>query len=209
MLTQFQKEFWCRFTIPLTRLDSIGIQRIRHRIPTNHNPFYYYDKSIISIDTLKQDSEYRVHIEKAYWDIIIIDEAHNAAHRGSGALRNKLARLLAKRSDTLIMLSATPHDGEARSFASLMNMLDPTAIANPDNYSKEDIKGLFIRRFKEDIQDQVKHAFQERSISKVRSKTQNTCPHYFTDARSASLLYNAAISTQVPLKVVTGRILIY
>jgi SNF2 family DNA or RNA helicase len=39
MLTQFQKEMWSRFTITLTRLDSIGIQRIRSRIPTNQNPF--------------------------------------------------------------------------------------------------------------------------------------------------------------------------
>ena len=166
MLTQFQKEFWNRFTIPLTRLDSVGLQRVRNRIPSNHNPFYYYDKSIISIDTLKQDSEYRVYLEQAWWDIIIIDECHNVADRGSSSQRARLARLLATRSDTLIMLSATPHDGRARSFASLMNMLDPTAIADPDSYAREDFshKGLVIRRFKKDIRDQVQSEFREREV---------------------------------------------
>lgn len=166
MLTQFQKEMWSRFTIPLTRLDSLGLQRVRARIPTNHNPFYYFDKAIISIDTLKQDVEYRTYLEDAYWDVIVIDEAHNVAERGAGASqRAKLAKLLARRSDTLIMLSATPHDGKARSFASLMNMLDPTAIANPDDYGPEDIKGLRIRRFKKDIQGQVEKAFKQRQIN--------------------------------------------
>lgn len=169
MLTQFQKEFWSRFTIPLVRLDSVGIQRVRSRIPTNHNPFFYYDRSIISIDTLKQDSEYRTYLEQAWWDIIVIDEAQNVAERGSSSsLRARLASLLARRSDTLIMLSATPHDGKARSFASLMNMLDPTAIADPDDYTREEIKGLFIRRFKKDIQDQVLEAFREREITRTR-----------------------------------------
>ena len=166
MLTQFQKEFWNRFTIPLTRLDSIGIQRVRSRIPANHNPFYYYDKSIISIDTLKQDAEYRTYLEQAYWDVIVIDEAHNVADRGTGSLRSRLARLLARRSDTLIMLSATPHDGRARSFASLVNMLDATAITDPTNYTKEDFrdKGLVVRRFKKDIRHQVRDAFRDREV---------------------------------------------
>lgn len=166
MMTQFQKEFWNRFTIPLTRLDSLGLQRVRNRIPTNHNPFYYYDKAIISIDTLKQDSEYRVYLEQAYWDIIIIDECHNVAERGSSSQRARLAKLLATRSDTLIMLSATPHDGRAKSFASLMNMLDPTAIRDPEHYSSEDFssKGLVVRRFKKDIQDQVDREFKQRHV---------------------------------------------
>ena len=170
MLTQFQKEFWNRFTIPLTRLDSVGIQRVRSRIPTNHNPFHYYDRSIISIDTLKQDAEYRTYLENAWWDVIVIDEAHNVADRGTRSLRSRLARLLARRSDTLIMLSATPHDGRARSFASLVNMLDATAISDPERYSKEDFrrKGLVIRRFKKDIRDQVRSAFRDREIVRRR-----------------------------------------
>jgi len=173
MLTQFQKELWSRFTIPLTRLDSYGIQRIRANIPTNHNPFYYYDKAIISIDTLKNDKEYRVHLENAFWDIIIIDEAQNVAERGTSSLRAKLARLLANRSDTLIMLSATPHDGRPESFASLMNMLDPTAIADKKNYGPDDIKQLYIRRFKKDIKDQVVKAFKEREAIRT-AKSQAT-----------------------------------
>ena len=200
MLTQFQKEFWNRFTIPLTRLDSIGIQRVRSRIPTSHNPFQYYDKAIISIDTLKQDAEYRTYLEQAYWDIIVIDEAHNVADRGAGgskggishgrtSLRSRLARLLARRSDTLIMLSATPHDGRARSFASLMNMLDATAIADPDDYTKEDFseKGLVIRRFKKDIRNQVGDAFREREIAR----------RGFSASAAEEAAYEALLAVQV------------
>ena len=175
MMAQFQKELWERFSIPLISLDSAKIQRIRRDLPSNHNPFHYYDKTIVSIDTIKRDSEYRVHLENARWDIIVIDEAHNVAKRGnSNSQRARLADLLSSRSDTLIMLSATPHDGSARSFASLMNMLDPTAIPDPDNYTEQDIKdngddikGLFIRRFKKDIQDQARGGFKERHIGEV------------------------------------------
>ncbi|MDX9700554.1 MAG: DEAD/DEAH box helicase [Rhodocyclaceae bacterium] len=168
MLSQFQQEFWNRFTIPLTRLDSQGLQRVRNRIPANHNPFHYFDRAIISIDTLKQDIDYRHYLENAYWDIIVIDEAHNVAERGSNSQRSRLARLLATRSDTLIMLSATPHDGKPESFASLVNMLDPTAIANPSDYGAEDFrdKGLVIRRFKHHVRDQLAQSFPERRIEK-------------------------------------------
>ncbi len=188
MLTQFQKEFWNRFTIPLTRLDSIGIQRVRSRIPTNYNPFYYYDKAIISIDTLKQDAEYRTYLEQARWDIIVIDEAHNVADRGTGSLRSRLAKLLARQSDTLIMLSATPHDGKARSFASLVNMLDATAITDPEHYTKEDFRpGLVIRRFKKDVQDQVREAFSDREVY----------PRKFAASEAEEAAYDALLAVRI------------
>ena len=141
MLTQFQKEMWTRFTIPLIRLDSAGISRVRAQIPLGHNPFNHFDKTIISIDTLKIDGQYKTHLENSNWDIIVIDEAQNVARRSSESLRHKLALILANQSDALIMLSATPHDGRARSFASLINMLDATVLTNPDTYTKKDFEG--------------------------------------------------------------------
>lgn len=166
MMTQFQKEMWNRFTIPLVRLDSNRIHKIRAKLPVNYNPFYYYDKTIVSIDTLKIDVEYKTHLENAYWDIIVIDEAHNVAARGDRlAQRSRLAETLAKRSDTMIMLSATPHDGRAKSFASLMRMLDRTAIPDDEKYTKEDIQGLCIRRFKNDVKDQLSSVYKERKMS--------------------------------------------
>ncbi|MEC8849774.1 MAG: DEAD/DEAH box helicase [Pseudomonadota bacterium] len=163
MLTQFQKEWWSRFTIPLVRLDSQGIARVRNRIPSGHNPFNYYDKTIISMDTLKGRDEYRAYLDQSRWDLIVIDECHNVANRSTGSDRAALAKQLATRSDSLVLLSATPHDGSAKSFASLIWLLDPTAISDPEDYSREDLdrKELFVRRFKKDIKDQAAGQFLE------------------------------------------------
>ncbi len=170
MLVQFQKEFWTRFSIPLVRLDSVGIQRIREQIPGNQNPFHYYDKAIVSVDTLKNDRQYRYHLENASWDIIVIDECQNVAERARGAVRSqrfRLAEQLATRSETLILLSATPHDGKPESFASLMTMLDPTAIADPSRYSKDDIRDLYVRRFRKDVIADLRNSVRERDSADV------------------------------------------
>jgi superfamily I DNA/RNA helicase len=123
MLGQFQKEFWTRFSIPLLRLDSAAIRRMRNQIPAHYNVFDQFDRSIVSIDTLKQDSQIRAAIEQSSWDLIIIDEAHNAARRvsssGGQSLRSRLAKLLSRKADSLMLLTASPHDGSHESFASL------------------------------------------------------------------------------------------
>ena len=158
MLTQFQKEFWNKFSIALTRLDSVGIQKIQNKIPRNMNPFFYYDRSIISIDTLKK-KEYYNNIDKANWDIIIIDEAHNVADRNITSQKSILAQKLSSQCDSLIMLTATPHDGKPESFASILNMLDPTALTDSSTYKAEDYKnkGLVIRRLKKDLYNELKN----------------------------------------------------
>lgn len=169
MMRQFQQEFWNRFTIPLTRLDSAGIQRIRRDIPANHNPFNYYDRTIISVDTLKRDSEYRHYLEKAWWDLIIIDEAHNVSYKGNRTQSNRLAELLSQRSDALILLTATPHNGKKDSFASLVRMLEPTVLPLGADYTRQDVDHLFVRRFKKDVREQMKQDFPERDVFRLAS----------------------------------------
>ena len=176
MLTQFQKEFWTRFSIPLTRLDSTGIERVRERIPAGHNPFHFFDRVIISVDTLKNDVQYRTAVETAWWDLVIIDEAHNVAERrsaGGRSQRNRLAERLARRTDGLVLLSATPHDGTKRSFASLIQMLDPTAIVDPENYDAKDVQGYFLRRFRfsEDVKQALRDAIPPRETLARKATT--------------------------------------
>jgi len=169
ILAQFQEELWGRFTIPLVRLDSVGIQRVQSKIPSSMNPFHYFDRVIISIDTLKNDVKYRQHLENCRWDVIVVDECQNVAMRtrggyGQGSQRAQLARLLANHCDSLILTSATPHDGSPESFASLVRLLEPTAIADETNFTQEEVVDFFQRKFKKDIAHEIAEAFPERKM---------------------------------------------
>ena len=143
VLEQMQHEMWSRFALPFVRLDSLGIQRVRRTIPATRNPFSVYHRAIISIDTLKND-RYLNHLRKHRWDAVVIDESHNVTN--TGTLNNRLADILARQTDALILASATPHNGDPRSFAELIRLLEPTAVRPDGSLDEDAVARLVIRR---------------------------------------------------------------
>jgi superfamily II DNA or RNA helicase len=167
ILDQVQHELWCRFAFPLVRLDSEGIRRLHQRIPAGRNPFAYYHRAIVSIDTLKQPGRYRHHLERVRWDVVWIDESHKLVNKGT--YNNQLAQVLAPNADALILSSATPHNGKAESFAELVSLLDPTAVPDPKAVAADDIAHLVVRRHKHspDVAGVIGDKWAERAEPKL------------------------------------------
>ncbi len=143
VLEQMQHELWCRFALPFVRLDSAGIQKVRQKLPATRNPFTYYKRAIISMDTLKSP-RYRAHLGKLHWDAVVIDEAHNVTN--SQALAGELAQVLAPNTEALILASATPHNGRNESFAQILRLLDPTVVRPDGMFDPKQVENIIIRR---------------------------------------------------------------
>ncbi|MFF2807687.1 SNF2-related protein [Streptomyces sp. NPDC058000] len=166
VLEQFQHEMWTRFSLPLVRLDSSGIARIERKIPVGRNPFTYYKRVIISMDTLKNPKRYRPWLEGLHWDAVVIDESHNLINQGSD--RRALADLLAERTDALILASATPHNGDMPAFTGLIRLLDPMAVKDSRKPKAEELHHLMVRRTKvsAEVADQLTDRWAPRGGSR-------------------------------------------
>jgi SNF2 family DNA or RNA helicase len=100
------------------------------------NAFEKHNLLIASIDTLKIRSRMARLKAAPLWDLVVFDEAHHlTAYRQNGKLVKtqnfKLAEMLKEHTRDLVLLSATPHQGDHFRFWMLVQMLDPTLFNSP------------------------------------------------------------------------------
>jgi superfamily II DNA or RNA helicase len=121
------------------------------------NAFAKHDRLIASVDTLKRPARIKRLLEAPRWDLVVFDEAHHlTANRTGGKVRKtenyKLAEAIKEHTRDLLLLSATPHQGNHFQFWMLVQLLNPTLFSSPEEMleHRHRLNTVMFRRTKAD-----------------------------------------------------------
>ena len=117
------------------------------------NAFAKHDRLIASVDTLKRPARIRRLRQAPKWDLVVFDEAHHlSAYPDRKTANYRLAEALRDHAHDLLLLSATPHQGDHFRFWMLIQLLNPTLFAGPDEMVEERhrLNAVVFRRTKAD-----------------------------------------------------------
>ena len=149
LLRQWEQEMRIRFGLRFTVIaDAPSLRTARRGLELGGNPFEATALCLTSIDFAKSDLVL-AELERVSWDLVIIDEAHHCASDANQ--RRLLAEVLAKQTDGLLLLTATPHDGHDAHFASLIALLDPSLVDAQGRLIGTAYRRHVVRRLKSHI----------------------------------------------------------
>jgi len=121
------------------------------------NAFLKHDRLIASIDTLKRPARIKRLLEAPPWDLVVFDEAHHLTAYQSGKKvtkteNYKLGEALKGHARDLVLLSATPHQGDHFRFWMLVQLLNPTLFKSVDDMleNRHRLNAVVFRRTKAD-----------------------------------------------------------
>ncbi len=124
------------------------------------NAFAKHNRLIASIDTLKRPARVKRLLEAPLWDLIVFDEAHHltAYRSGNRVTRTQNFRLgeeLRNHSRDLLLLSATPHQGDHFRFWMLIRLLNPSLFESADDMvdNRHRLNAVAFRRTQADACD--------------------------------------------------------
>ena len=118
LVEQWSDELQARFGIPALIADAAGFARLRADRPYMNSPWQGPGVWIASPDYLKQP-----HVIEAMpdtpFDLVVVDEAHTMA----GHSRRRAAiNAIAAQARHVVLLTATPHDGDETRFGRLVSL---------------------------------------------------------------------------------------
>jgi len=117
-----------------------------------------HHRVIASIDTIKRPRRMERLLAGPKWDLVIFDESHHLTRKQYGkkiqvTQNYRLAEAIRGHTRDLLFLSATPHQGDAYQFWSLIQLLDDNLFESPE--AMLDHRGLLgrvmIRRTKREV----------------------------------------------------------
>ena len=157
------------FDIDLTVADRQWVEAERRRLGEETNIWDQEGQSLVTSMAFLRQDEFQPEIEDAFWDVVIIDEAHKASKRGDSPSKTSLmAERVANRSESLLLLSATPHDGKGEAFRSLISYIDPFLVAENQELTRDVVDRMMIRRGKQTIyDDNGERIFPDRDVQTV------------------------------------------
>lgn len=125
---QWQDEMRSKFDTLFERIESTAVKD-----QLAGSPWQRHTHCVTSMDFAKRP-EVRSDLLAAQWDMVIIDEAHKVAcaDLSDQTDRYRLARGLAEKSERVLLLTATPHNGNQEHFRNLLALLDPDVFRDPD-----------------------------------------------------------------------------
>lgn len=121
------------------------------------NAFAKHNRLIASIDTLKRRARIKRLLEAPPWDFVVFDEAHHLSvyrngHKITKTENFKLAEALRDHCRDLLLLSATPHQGDHFRFWMLIRLLCPGLFEDVSDMvdNRHRLNAVVIRRTKAD-----------------------------------------------------------
>src|SRR6185503_8262729 len=115
---QWAAELSDRFACPAAIVDARELRRQSAVIPIGLNPWSTIPVAIASIDFVKRPDVLQS-VQACHWDLLAVDEAHGAARDSD---RRAAVSALALRIAYVVLLTATPHDGDERAFDALCGL---------------------------------------------------------------------------------------
>jgi SNF2 family DNA or RNA helicase len=112
---QWRDELSSRFGLQADVVDARAVRLRSSRLPIGVNPWATVALAIASTDYIKRP-EVLPALTACRWDLVVIDEAHNAAVARD---RHDAVATLCARAAYVILLTATPHCGDPSAFAAL------------------------------------------------------------------------------------------